>query len=53
VSSVPRNAEIRSSSVLWMSWVPQMKRTDAIPYPWSLNAFRAASTSTSLSANPR
>ena len=31
VSSVPRNAEMRSSSCLCTSWVPQMNRTLARP----------------------
>jgi len=31
VSSVPRNADRRSSSRLWTAWVPQMNRTEAIP----------------------
>ena len=33
VSSVPRNRLSRASSVLCKSWVPQMKRTEAIPKP--------------------
>ena len=31
VSSVPRNPVSRRSSSRWMSWVPQMKRTDDMP----------------------
>ena len=31
VSSVPRNAESRSSSSRWSACVPQMNRTEAIP----------------------
>jgi len=31
VSSVPRNAVSRFSRSRWMSWVPQMNRTDDIP----------------------
>jgi hypothetical protein len=31
VSSVPRNAESRSSSSRWSDCVPQMNRTEAIP----------------------
>ena len=31
VSSVPRNSDSRRSSSLWTSWVPQMKRTLAMP----------------------
>jgi hypothetical protein len=31
VSSVPRKAEIRASSALCSSCVPQMKRTEAMP----------------------
>ena len=31
---VPRNAAIRSSSVRWISNVPQIKRTDAVPAPY-------------------
>ena len=33
VSSVPRKALMRASSSLWISWVPQMKRTEAMPKP--------------------
>ena len=31
VSSVPRNSDRRSSSSRCSAWVPQMKRTDAMP----------------------
>ena len=31
VSSVPRKAESRASSSLCGAWVPQMKRTEAMP----------------------
>ena len=31
VSSVPRNSVSLFSSSRWMSWVPQMKRTDDMP----------------------
>ena len=31
VSSVPRNSASRRSSSLWISWVPQMNRTEASP----------------------
>ena len=33
VSSVPRKSAIRRSSSRWMSWVPQMKRTELSPKP--------------------
>ena len=31
VSSVPKNSVTFFSNSRWMSWVPQMKRTDDIP----------------------
>ena len=34
MSSVPRNAETFFSRVLWMSCVPQMKRTEDMPSPY-------------------
>ena len=33
-ASVPKNSAMRSSSRRWMSNVPQMKRTDAVPAPY-------------------
>ncbi len=46
VSSVPRNCDRRSSSSRCSDWVPQMKRTDAIPKPHRSSAdLAAASTS--------
>ena len=41
VSSVPLNSLMTCSSSLWRSWVPQMKRTEAIPKPRSSRAFLA------------
>ena len=34
LSSVPRKADSFCSSSLCWSWVPQMKRTEAMPKPW-------------------
>ena len=53
VSSVPRNSDSAASSRLWISWVPQMKRTDASPYPHSSSAALAAATTRGSSASPR
>ena len=53
VSSVPRNADSRSSSSLWSVCVPQMKRTDAMPKPQRSSASRAASITAGWSARPR
>ena len=43
VSSVPRKSDMRSSSSRCTSWVPQMKRTEAMPYPQRSRARCAAS----------
>ena len=45
-ASVPRNFAMRSSSTRWISNVPQMKRTDAVPAPYlSSPRFPASTTS--------
>ena len=41
-SSVPRKSAMRPSSSLWISAVPQMKRTEAIPKPQRSSACWAA-----------
>ena len=53
VSSVPRKVESRCSSSRCSSCVPQMKRTDAIPYPHRSSASCAASTTAGWFASPR
>ncbi len=53
VASVPRNWLIRSSSSRCSSWVPQMKRTEAIPKPHLSSASCAAWTIRGWSASPR
>ncbi len=53
VSSVPRKADSACSSSRWRSWVPQMKRTEAMPKPRSSRARLAEATSRSSSARPR
>ena len=53
VSSIPRNAESDASRSLWISWVPQMKRTDASPKPHSSIAACAAAITSGWSASPR
>ncbi len=52
-SSVPRKSASLRSSCLWMSWVPQMNRTDAIPKPRSSSARFAAAITSGWSASPR
>ncbi|MNR44504.1 hypothetical protein D3C85_1632550 [compost metagenome] len=42
-SSIPRKSASFFSSCLWLSWVPQIKRTEAMPKPWlSIPALAAA-----------
>ena len=53
VSSVPWKAVSRSSSCLWISCVPQMKRTELRPYPWDARLWCAASTSRGWFERPR
>ena len=53
VSSVPRNAERRSSSSRWSACVPQMNLTEAIPYPQRSSASCAAATISGWFARPR
>ena len=54
VSSVPRNAAIRRSSSACTAWVPQMKRTEAMPYPQrSSAALRRLRPPGGDSASPR
>ena len=53
MSSWPRKLESFASSSLWISCVPQMKRTDAIPKPQRSSAVCAASISAGWSASPR
>ncbi len=45
MSSLPRKRLSRSSSSLWISCVPQMNRTDAMPKPQRSSASRAAAIS--------
>ena len=52
-SSVPRNSASRRSSSLWISVVPQMKRTEAMPKPHRSSACWAAATIAGWSASPR
>ena len=52
-SSVPRNSASRPSSSLWISAVPQMKRTEAIPNPQRSRACWAAVIIAGWSARPR
>ena len=53
VSSVPRNFDTRSSRARCRSWVPQMKRTLAMPKPRSSMASLAAAMISGWSARPR
>ena len=53
VASVPRKRLTASSSCTWRSWVPQMKRTEAMPKPRSSSADLAASMICGWSARPR
>ena len=53
VSSMPRNALSAASRSLWISCVPQMKRTDASPKPHSSIAACAAAITSGWSASPR
>ena len=52
-SSKPRKSAMRFSSSLWISWVPQMKRTEDMPKPRSSRLRRAASTTAGSSESPR
>ncbi len=52
-SSVPRNAASLASRSLWISAVPQMKRTEAIPKPQRSSACWAAAIMVGWSASPR
>ena len=53
VSSAPWNVEIFSSSCLWMSCVPQMKRTELSPKPWEARVSCAAFTKLGWLERPR
>ncbi len=53
VASVPRKEDSRSSSSVCWVWVPQMKRTDAIPKPHVSRACLLARTTSGWSAKPR
>ena len=53
VASVPRKAESFDSSSECRVWVPQMKRTLAMPKPHSCKAFEAASMTAGWLARPR
>ena len=53
VSSVPKKAESFASSSLWMSCVPQMKRTELIPKPCESIARCAASITFGCDDRPR
>jgi hypothetical protein len=53
VASVPRKSDNRLSSSRWVSWVPQMNRTEAMPKPWLSRAPLAAAISSSWFASPR
>ena len=53
VSSWPRKSDSRASSSLCTSWVPQMKRTEAMPKPQRSSASLAAATTSGWSARPR
>ena len=53
VSSVCKNSAMRASSCLWMSWVPQMKRTELMPNPRSSKARWAAATTSGWLLSPR
>ena len=52
-ASVPRNSLILCSSEVCSVWVPQMKRTDAMPKPHSSSAFFEASMTPASLARPR
>ena len=53
VSSVPWKAEMLASSCLWMSWVPQMNRTELRPKPCVASVSCAALTSAGWFDRPR
>ena len=53
MASVPKKAAIFASSCLCRSWVPQMKRTEAMPKPWLSSASLAAAITSGWSARPR
>ena len=53
VSSVPNQSVSSCSRVLWMSWVPHMNRTDAMPKPCSVSPSETARSISGLSARPR
>ncbi|SVK46724.1 Uncharacterised protein [Acinetobacter baumannii] len=50
---MPKKAASFCSSCLWLSWVPQMKRTDAMPKPWLSIPDLAAAISAGWLARPR
>ncbi len=52
-SSVPWNAESRRSRSLWMSWVPQMNRTEDRPNPCVSSVCLAACTRRGWFDKPR
>ena len=53
VSWVPKNPAMVFSSCLCRSWVPQMKRTEAMPKPCESSASLAAAMMSGWSARPR
>ena len=53
VSSVPKKVDIFSSNVLWISCVPQIKRTDDIPNPCVSIASLAACITFGCEDNPK
>ncbi len=53
VASVCRNRETASSRSVCRVWVPQMKRTDAMPNPHRSSASLAAAMRRGSSASPR
>ena len=52
-ASVPRNAAMRSSRVRWMSNVPQMNRTEAVPAPYVSSPALPAAITLGSSESPR
>ena len=47
-ASVPKNSAMRSSRTRWMSNVPQMKRTEAVPAPYLSRPRLPASTTSGI-----
>ena len=52
-ASVSRNAARSCSSAIWGANLPQMKRTDAVPAPYSISASAPARTTARWLASPR